>query len=144
VLSVRRLPTRLIDRLVRDVVAETERRLAAIAPKSAEDVRLARKPTVSLSQDISVAEKALRRFLNTRLYRDYRVNRMTSKARRIVANLFGHFMAEPETLPTEWQALITEKDVNSTRPRVIADYIAGMTDRFAIAEHTRLFDLHES
>jgi dGTPase len=142
--AIHEVTRRLIDRLVRDVVAETERRLAAIAPKSAEDVRLAKKPTVALSKDISIAEKALRGFLNARLYRDYRVNRMTSKARRIVSDLFGQFMAEPETLPTEWQVLITDKDRNSSRPRVIADYIAGMTDRFAIAEHSRHFDLHES
>jgi dGTPase len=68
---------------------------------------------------------------------------MTSKARRILADLFGQFMSEPDTLPTEWQTLITEQDSNSTKPRVIADYIAGMTDRFAIAEHQRFFDFHE-
>lgn len=141
--AIHEVTRRLIDRLVRDVVAETQSRLAAIDPKSSDDVRRAKRPMVALSKEIAVAERALRAFLNTRLYRDYRVNRMTSKARRILADLFDQFMDEPDTLPTEWQALITEKDINSTKPRVIADYIAGMTDRFAIAEHQRFFDFHE-
>jgi len=84
--------------------------------------------------------KELRHFLNTRLYHDYRVNRMTSKARRIVADLFDQFFAEPDTLPTEWQVRIGGEGPSGTKPRVIADYIAGMTDRFAIAEHQRFFD----
>jgi dGTPase len=96
-----------------------------------------------LSATVSTAEKALRHFLNTRLYHDYRVNRMTSKARRIVADLFNQFMAEPNTLPTEWQVRIGGDDPSGAQARVIADYIAGMTDRFAIAEHQRFFDFHE-
>ncbi|MDB5397335.1 MAG: deoxyguanosinetriphosphate triphosphohydrolase [Rhodospirillales bacterium] len=134
---------RLIDRLVRDLVTETEMRLAKLAPGSAEDIRKAKLPVIALSEGVSIAEKALRHFLNTRLYHDYRVNRMTSKARRIVADLFDQFMAEPNTLPTEWQVRIGGDDPSGARPRVIADYIAGMTDRFAIAEHQRFFDFHE-
>jgi dGTPase len=134
---------RLIDRLVRDLVTETEGRLAILAPRSADDIRQAKKPVVALSEAVSTAEKALRHFLNTRLYHDYRVNRMTSKARRIVADLFNQFMAEPNTLPTEWQVRIGGDDPSGAQARVIADYIAGMTDRFAIAEHQRFFDFHE-
>jgi dGTPase len=141
--AIHEVTRRLIDRLVRDLVAETESRLAALNPKSAQDIRLAKRPMVGLSKDVAVAERALRGFLYTRLYRDYRVNRMTSKARRILADLFGQFMSESDTLPTEWQVRITDQDANSTKPRVIADYIAGMTDRFAIAEHQRFFDFHE-
>ncbi len=135
---------RLIDHLVRDLVAETESRLATLAPRAAEDIRHATRPVVSLSEKMLANDKVLRKFLTERLYRDYRVNRMTSKARRIVHDLFTHFMAEPETLPTAWQAAIRRAGEGDTpRARVIADYIAGMTDRFAIAEYTRLFDLHE-
>ena len=134
---------RLIDRLVRDLVAETESRLALLAPQSADSIRQAGQPMVALSAPVAAAEKQLRHFLNTRLYHDYRVNRMTSKARRIVADLFGQFLAEPDTLPTEWQARIGGEGPSGTKPRVIADYIAGMTDRFAIAEHQRFFDFHE-
>jgi dGTPase len=123
-------------------VAETEARLSGF--DSAAAVRHAGRPVVGLSQDISIAEKSLRRFLMERLYRDYRVNRMTSKARRIVSDLFGQFMAEPETLPTDWQKTIRSGgDDDTAKARVIADYIAGMTDRFAIAEHQRLFDFRE-
>jgi dGTPase len=134
---------RLIDRLVRDLVVETGDRLTKLAPASSDDIRRAGMPVVSLSEPVATAEKALRHFLNTRLYHDYRVNRMTSKARRIVADLFNQFMAEPNTLPTEWQVRIGGDEPSGTQARVIADYIAGMTDRFAIAEHQRFFDFHE-
>jgi dGTPase len=134
---------RLIDRLVRDVTAETERRLAEIKPQSADDIRRAGRPVVSLSESVRTTEKQLRHFLDTRMYHDYRVNRMTSKARRILADLFRQFMAEPDTLPTQWQAQIAQNRGDSGKARVIADYLAGMTDRFAIAEHQRFFDFHE-
>jgi dGTPase len=134
---------RLIDRLVRDLTAETERRLAEIKPQSADDVRKAGHPTVALSETIRAAEKQLRHFLDTRMYHDYRVNRMTSKARRILADLFKQFMAEPDTLPTQWQAQIAQDAGRTAQARVIADYLAGMTDRFAIAEHQRFFDFHD-
>src|SRR6201994_3457575 len=95
---------RLIDRLVRDLTAETERRLAEGKPASADDIRKVGRPGGSLSGEGRKAEKQLRHFLDTRMYHDYRVNRMTSKARRILADLFKQFMAEPDTLPTQWQA----------------------------------------
>jgi dGTPase len=135
---------RLIDTLVRDVVAETERRLLELAPDSVEDVREAGRPMVTLSRPVSKDEKLLREFLTRRLYRDYRVNRMTSKARRLVRDLFDHFMSEPETLPTPWQMAIDPADsTQDAKARVIADYIAGMTDRYALAEHQRIFDFQE-
>jgi dGTPase len=135
---------RLIDRLVGDLVDETGRRLASLAPNSVEDIRRAGRPVVALSTDLLASDKVLRAFLTERLYRDYRVNRMTSKARRIVQDLFNHFMAEPETLPTPWQGAIRAADSGGAgQARIIADYIAGMTDRYAVAEHQRLFDLHE-
>ena len=135
---------RLIDLLVRDLVAETERRLADLTPQSVEAIRHAGRPVVALSPELSSNDKILRGFLTERLYHDYRVDRMTSKARRIVLDLFTHFMAEPETLPTAWQATIRAGgDGAVERARIIADYIAGVTDRYAVAEHRRLFDLHE-
>jgi dGTPase len=76
------------------------------------------------------------------MYRHYRVNRMTSKARRVVQDLFRLLTAEPQILPPEWQRLAGAPDGPETA-RVVADYIAGMTDRFAMDEHRRLFDLHE-
>jgi dGTPase len=131
---------RLIDVFVRDAVAETEKRLAALAPASAADVRAAAGQMVSLSAKLLAEEKVLRAFLNQRFYHDYRVNRMTSKARRMVRDLFAHFMAEPDTLPTPWQVANHDE---TAKARLICDYIAGMTDRYAIAEHRRLFDFYQ-
>jgi dGTPase len=140
---------KLVDHLVRDLVAETQARLQAIAPKSAGELRGAGAPIVGLSAAVSADEKVLRKFLWDRLYHDYRVNRMTSKARRIVQDLFKQFIAEPETLPTAWQNQIRDDSaqggrVELVKARVVADYIAGMTDRFAIAEHRRFFDFYET
>jgi dGTPase len=82
----------------------------------------------------------LKRFLFERMYRHYRVNRMSSKARRVVRELFQLFLAEPECLPAEWCALTGGSTAET--PRIIADYLAGMTDRFALDEHRRLFDTY--
>jgi dGTPase len=130
----------LIDRFVRDVVAETDKNLAAVRPGSAAAVRAAGRPMVALSARVQADEKILRAFLNQRFYHDYRVNRMTSKAKRMVRDLFEQFMAEPDTLPTPWQ--LPDGDA-AAKARLIADYIAGMTDRYAVAEHRRLFDFHQ-
>jgi dGTPase len=77
----------------------------------------------------------LKTFLRTRLYRHYRVVRMTTKARRIIRDLFNAFSEDPRLLPEQYQLYALSGD----RPRIIADYIAGMTDRYAIREHVRLF-----
>jgi dGTPase len=139
---VHEMTRRLIDRLVRDLVEETEKRLAALKPASAAAIRAAGRSMVGFSQETRQVEQRLRRFLDERLYHDYRLNRMTSKARRIVRELFEHFMREPETLPTAWQRTIGGGP-DHARARVITDYIAGMTDRFAVAEHRRLFDFYQ-
>ena len=131
---------RLIDRFVRDAIAETEARLAVLRPESAADVRASDRPIVAFSAKTQMEEKILRAFLKERFYHDYRVNRMTSKARRMVRDLFEHFMAEPDTLPTSWQE---PESGDAAKARRIADYIAGMTDRYAISEHSRLFDFYQ-
>ncbi len=74
------------------------------------------------------------------MYRHYKLNRMTSKGRRVIKDLFGLLVAEPECLPTEWRLLAGKPDDQQTA-QVVADYIGGMTDRFALDEHRRLFDL---
>jgi len=84
----------------------------------------------------------LKSFLFERMYRHYRVNRMTSKARRVVSNLFGFFIADPGCLPTRWRDRVGDLD-GTGRARLVSDYIAGMTDRFALDEHGRLFDFYE-
>ncbi|MBV9521703.1 MAG: deoxyguanosinetriphosphate triphosphohydrolase [Alphaproteobacteria bacterium] len=132
---------RIIDRMVADLVSETRRRLGAGQIRSVADVRNSAVPVVAFTDEMQANDKALKAFLFERMYRHYKVNRMASKARRIVQDLFGLFLAEPECLPTEWRAGAGEPGSAATA-RIVADYIAGMTDRFALDEHARLFDTH--
>ena len=84
-------------------------------------------------------DRALKDFLFARMYRHYRVNRMTSKVGRVVRELFEHYLAEPKCLPDEWRDQ-AEGAEQAAVARLVADYIAGMTDRYALAEHQKLFD----
>src|SRR5207249_3185893 len=131
---------RLIDSMVRDLIAETRRRLAESGVASVDDVRGLGRPVAAFSDAMGNHDRALKRFLYERMYRHYRVNRMSSKARRVVRELFQLFLAEPECLPAEWRALAGDDTPHTAR--VVADYLAGMTDRFALDEHRRLFDTY--
>ena len=135
---------RMIDTMVSDLLTETRKRLAALDPGSSAQIRLARGPVVAFSDAMVTQERALRAFLFEHMYRHYRVNRETSKARRVVRDLFSLFMSEPSCLPTEWQQYLTDAqatDDPTRRARIVGDYIAGMTDRYALLEHRRLFDM---
>lgn len=127
---------RMIGFMVDDVLTETGRRTAGL--KSAEAVRRLGHAAVAFSSDMAEDLARLRQFLHQRMYRHYRLNRMRSQARRIIAEMFSLFIQEPEVLPTEWAAKLEGKD-EIGRARVVCDYIAGMTDRYAIEEHRRLF-----
>jgi dGTPase len=129
---------RLIDRMVRDLVGETRRRLADSGVKSADAVRRLGQPIAAFSDAMGNHDRALKRFLHQRMYRHQRVNRMSSKARRVVRELFRLFLAEPARLPAEWRAQIGGGEAEPAR--IVADYLAGMTDRFALDEHRRLVD----
>ena len=131
---------RMIGAMVDDVLAETRRRAAAAKVASPEDVRNLDHALVSFSRDMLEDLSRLREFLMSRMYRYWKVNRTRSQARRILAEMFQLFMAEPDVLPTEWFARSQNRD-EAGRARVVCDYIAGMTDRFAIEEHRRLFHL---
>ncbi len=133
---------RLINLMVEDVVAETGRRLAAAAPQSAADIRRLGRPVAGFSAALTADNAVLKKFLFDRMYRHWQVNRMTSRARRVVADLFGLLFREPECLPDEWRTRARTQD-DRGRARVVADYIAGMTDNYAMTEHRRLFDLYE-
>jgi len=133
---------RLIDRMVRDLVGETGRRLAESGARTVDDIRRLAEPVAAFSPAMRAHDRALKRFLFTRMYRHYRVNRMSSKARRVVRELFQLFLAEPECLPLEWRALTGAGAAETAR--IVADYLAGMTDRFALDEHRRLFDTYAS
>jgi dGTPase len=132
---------RVIDRMVGDLVAETRRRLAEAQPASAAAIRALGAPVASFSEVMIAHDKALKSFLFERMYRHYKVNRMASKARRIVHDIFGLLLAEPQCLPTEWNGHAGAPHSPATA-RIVADYIAGMTDRFALDEHARLFDTY--
>ena len=131
---------RMIGAMVEDVLTETEARIAADDIRSTEGVRTARRTLVAFSPVMLADLGVLRQFLFERMYRHYRVNRTRSQARRILAEMFVLFMAEPETLPPEWSGKAGTAD-EAKRARAVCDYIAGMTDRYAIEEHKKLFSL---
>jgi len=128
---------RLIDHMVNDLLAETRRRLAKAAPAGVDDLRALSGPVVAFSERMRQNDRALKAFLFERMYRHERVNRMTARARRIVAELFAFYIADPGRLPEDWGAAAEVRD-ETGRARLVADYIAGMTDRYAIQEHRRL------
>ncbi len=131
---------RLIDHMVGDLIGETQDNLNQEDPDNANAVRQCGRALASFSESFTECDRQLREFLMKRMYRHYLVNRETSKSRRIVQDLFALLMDEPGCLPPEWQARFAGRD-EKRRARVICDYIAGMTDRYAILEHRRLFQL---
>ena len=131
---------RMIGVMIEDVLAETEARIEAANVRSSEDVRRAGRTLVAFSHGMLADLGVLRSFLFERMYRHYRVNRTRSQARRILAEMFQLFMADPGTLPPEWSGKAGTSD-ETRRARAVCDYIAGMTDRYAIEEHRKLFSL---
>jgi dGTPase len=129
---------RMIGAMVDDVLAETRRRADKVG--SPEDVRELGHALVAFSREMAEDLSALRAFLMERMYRHWKVNRTRSQARRMLAEMFQLFLGEPDVLPTEWYARTEGRD-EAGRARVVCDYIAGMTDRFAIEEHRKLFHL---
>ena len=127
----------LIGYMVSDVLAETRKRLAEENPKSADDIRGLNRPICDFSESFREKEAPLRKFLFENMYRHYKVNRMMSQATRVVKELFELFLADPGILPTALQAQC-DKPHTAITARVVCDYIAGMTDSFAIAEHKKL------
>ena len=132
---------RVINAMVNDLLAETRSRLAEAAPQSAEAIRALDHPVVAFSEAMREKNRGLKAFLFERMYRHYRVNRMITKARRVVTELFELYLSEPRCLPNEWRAGAGTPGSAETA-RLVADYIAGMTDRYALDEHRRLFDAY--
>ena len=135
---------RMINALIVDLIQTSLQRIRDAGVVSAADVRNA-SPLIAFSDHMQAEAALLKRFLRENLYRHYQVNRMTSKARRIVTELFDAFMQEPSLLPPDYQMPATADTAKSVtmQARQIADYIAGMTDRYAIREHKRLFLIDE-
>ena len=141
--QVHEIIRRMINHIVLDLIRTTQAQLAAAKPKSIEAVRAHAKPLVTLSDECRDEHLELKEFLREQVYRHYKVLRMTTKARRVVHELFDAFFKDVSLMPPEYrdQALKAESATPGTgRARTVADYIAGMTDRYAILEHQRLFD----
>ncbi len=130
----------LIGYMVADVLKESRERLAEHNPGCADDIRMLQRPVIAFSDTYRAEEKPLRKFLFENMYRHYKVNRMMGQAVRVVEELFGLFINDTSLLPTEIHAQCSGEKTPETA-RVICDYIAGMTDRFAIEEHRKLFSV---
>jgi dGTPase len=135
---IHELIRRVITRLVEDVVAEGDRRIAALAPAHADEIRGAGDAVLCFSSAVREADASIKRYLYPHMYRHPDLMRVRGHADAIVRDLFRRFVAEPLAMPDEWHA-----DLPGDEPRLarrVADYIAGMTDRFAVLEHRRLFE----
>lgn len=130
----------VIGLMVTDVLETTRLNLERLQPQTVSDIRKADYAIVSFSADMTQNISVLREFLWAHMYRHHKVNRICAKARGIVKDLFSFLMEEPNCLPASWYDTLPSEKTNDVRKaRIIADYIAGMTDRFAVQEHRRLF-----
>jgi len=131
---------RIIGTLVGDLTEHSRQRLEQAAPLSPEAVRANAKPLIAYSEAIATESRQLKRFLHEHLYRHHQVYRVMEKSKRVLRELFEAFMQDPRLLPPQSHVEIATADDDAARARIVADYIAGMTDRFAIDEWERLFD----
>ena len=136
---VHELGRRLITQMIESVIAETTGRLQTLAPRSADDVRHADRQVVGFSAEMEAADRAIKGFLYPRMYRHPRIMRIMGDAERVVCALFARYSEKPGDMPVEWAQTVEAGD-EADRPRRTADFIAGMTDRYALIEHGRLFD----
>lgn len=129
----------LISYLIGAVMSEAGRRLEAAKPQSAHDVRHHNQPLIAFPPDVAQEEAEIKAFLKRRMYRHARVMRVMGDAEQILFDLFARYQQSPGDLPAEWVEG-TERETEAERARRIGNFIAGMTDRFALIEHQRLFD----
>ena len=132
------LVRRLITRMIEDVIAQSRRRIDELAPESVEAVRQAGRPVVGFSAAMARADGAIKGFLYPRLYRHARIMKIMGEAEALVQQLFRRYLERPGDLPPEWIGGLDSADATGRALR-IADFIAGMTDRYAMVEHARLF-----
>lgn len=131
---------RMITAMVSDIVQESRRRLSALAPSDADDIRHAGRATVSFSDGLSADLLQLKRFLFKAVYHNRRVLDVMEKAEQVVRDLFAKYQADPATLPAGWRDALQGLDERH-RARLACDFLAGQTDRYALSEHRRLFDV---
>ena len=137
---VHEMVRRMINTLVTDLIRQSAANIEAQGLQTLDDVRLS-PVLIAFSEEMNRQQRELKKFLHVHLYRHYRAMRMSAKAHRIVRDLFDVFMGDARLLPTQFQASAIESEMS--RARVTADYIAGMTDRYAIREHRRIFAVEE-
>src|SRR5205823_11318305 len=131
------LMRRLITRMIEDVIAQSRRHIVELEPSSADAVRNAGRPVVGFSAAMAEADRAIKDFLLPRLYRHARIMRIMGEAEELVRRLFAYYVDTPGDLPADWLGGFGSSDATSRALR-IADFIAGMTDRYAMVEHTRI------
>ena len=136
--SIHEIGRRLITRFVEDVIKQSLSNLQAFNIRSASDVRAQDRPMVAFSPVMAKADRAIKAFMFPKVYRHERVMVIRREAAGVVERLFHHFMSEPSHLPIDWACVVAASD-EPAGARMICDYIAGMTDRYALAEHKRLF-----
>ncbi len=132
---------RLINRMVVDLLTQTRSNIENFSVETVDDIRNLGKPLVGFSPEMLETNLRLKEFLMNNMYRHYKVNRMATKARRVVNELFNYFLANPDCLPDGWREQATAANTAKTA-LAVSDFIAGMTDRFALDEHSRVFDVH--
>jgi dGTPase len=132
---------RVINVMISDLVTESRRRIAELEPQDADAIRQAKRPVVAFSPPMAEANGVIKEFLFARMYRHWRVNRMTAKARRVTGEVFSLLHNNPSLLPDDWRGRAGEGGPTPRAASAVADYVAGMTDRFAREEHLRLTDL---
>jgi dGTPase len=132
------LVRRLITRMIEDVIVQSRRHIVALEPESVNEVRNAGAPVVGFSEGMARADRAIKDFLYPKVYRHARIMRIMGEAEEVVRRLFAHYVEAPGDLPADWLAGLDHADAAGRAVR-IADFIAGMTDRYAMVEHTRIF-----
>jgi dGTPase len=132
---------RMINRMVVDLTRQTQKNIKDHNIQTVDDIRNLGEPIVAFSKGMQENVNTIKEFLLENMYRHYKVCRMTSKARRVVKDLFVLLNDEPECLPTEWRAKAAAAANANEKASVVVDFIAGMTDRFALDEHKKLLDL---
>lgn len=130
---------RMINRMVSDLIQQTQRNIKEYNIQSVDDIRWLKRPMAHFSDDMLQVNASIKSFLMKYMYRHFKVNRMTSKARRVIEELFNFFLHEPDCMPPAWYAQTDGAGTQKTA-ETAADFIAGMTDRFALEEHARIFD----
>jgi len=141
--SIHEIVRRMINLLVSDLIRTSIKKLQDTKPQNVNDVRTQAKPLIGFSSELQTANLELKRFLRANLYQHYRVYRMTKKANQVVCGLFNAFLDDLKLMPSEYgqrARALEQKNGMEGKARIVSDYIAGMTDRYAITEYNRLFD----